>query len=99
MPESRNPHGADEFGKEPAITDIVAYGEADAAGMLGPSVIQLEGVVEDESGVTPPPPAVTPRQMALFFGVVFVAGLVLVWVLFAWLLPWAAGELAHLQFQ
>ena len=97
MPRPEQLHHADEFGRGPAITEVVGPGSADADGMLGPGVIQLDGIVENESGRTPPPPAVTPQQMALTFGVIFVVGLLLVWVLFAWLLPWAFSIMATLR--
>jgi hypothetical protein len=97
VPRPEQLHHADEFGKQPAITDVVGPGSADADGMLGPGVIQLDGIVENGSGETPPPPAVTPQRMALAFGGVFLAGLLLVWVLFTWLLPWAFSISETLQ--
>ena len=98
MPEADELHHADEFGKQPAITNVVSYGTADAAGMLGPGIVQLKGLVEDDDPRHPPsPPSITPGKLALVFGGIFVAGLLLLWVLFVWLVPWAMSALVQLQ--
>ena len=71
-------HSADEFG-QPASTAMKGLDPP----MIGaPSSILLDGIVENESGVTPPPPPISVRAAAIGLLVMFVLGVCLaVWLL------------------
>ena len=67
----RGEHTADEFGRSPAAGGMVGFDPP----MIGAaSVIALDGVVERESGATPPPPPFTMKSAAIALGVMFALG-------------------------
>jgi len=78
MSKASRMHRGDEFGK---------FGAGNAtAGMGGPMIgagaaITVDGIVERESGVTPPPPPISVKALAVIFSVMFVFGIALVWFL------------------
>jgi hypothetical protein len=77
MGEPSKEHHSDEFGQ---LTSHGIKG-LDPPMIGAPSSITLDGIVERESGVTPPPPPVSAKALAIAFIVMFVIGVVLLFVL------------------
>jgi hypothetical protein len=74
---SRMHHG-DEFGQQSSGNATI--------GMNGPiigagAMITIDGMVERESGVTPPPPPFSVRTAVIFLVVMFIVGVIAVTVL------------------
>ncbi|MHB1452040.1 MAG: hypothetical protein ACYCXR_09500 [Coriobacteriia bacterium] len=87
MKRGTHEHDSDSFGK-PTSGSLRGLNPP----MIGaPSAIIVDGIVERESGATPPPPAVTLRTVAVVIGSMFVVGL-LVAVLFLGPRPLPAGS-------
>ena len=64
-------HDSDSFGK-PMSGSLRGLNPP----MIGaPSTIIVDGIVERESGTTPPPPGVTLRTVAVVIGIMFVLGM------------------------
>lgn len=65
-------HHSDEFGRvgSSSITG------ADAPTLGAPGMIIVDGMVERESGATPPPPTITVTMVAVALGVMFLLGVV-----------------------
>ena len=68
--ESRG-HDSDVFGR-PTSGSLTGL---DAPLIGAPSAIILDGIVERESGATPPPPAITLKMVAVALGVMLLLGL------------------------
>ena len=69
--ERRRGHTADEFGRSPATGGMVGF---DPPLIGAASVIALDGLVERESGATPPPPPFSLKAAAIGLGVMFALG-------------------------
>jgi len=63
-------HHSDEFGR----VGSSAVSGADAPTLGAPGMIIVDGMVEGESGVTPPPPTITVTMVAVALGVMFLFG-------------------------
>jgi hypothetical protein len=66
-------HGGDEFGKSPSSS----LRGLDPPMIGAPTSIMIDGMVERESGVTPPPPPISVRAMIIGLVVMFLLGLAL----------------------
>lgn len=75
-------HHSDEFGR----VGSSAVSGNDAPTLGAPGMIIVDGMVERESGVTPPPPTITVTMVAVALGVMFLFG-VLAMFLIPRLLP------------
>ncbi len=71
MSRSSREHRSDEFGQPP----LGAIRGMDAPEIGSPANITIDGVVERESGRTPPPPPFSLRTAAIALAVMFVLGL------------------------
>jgi len=70
-------HHSDEFGR----VGSSAVSGADAPTLGAPGMIIVDGMVEGESGVTPPPPVITVTMVAVALGVMFLFGAVALFLL------------------
>lgn len=86
MPRPSRLHHSDEFGK-PA-SGVVAGSSAKSAfgrrSVGAASAILVDGLVENESGVTPPPPPISIRTLIIGLGVMFAIGIAVMIVLTVW---------------
>lgn len=73
-------HHADEFGQLPSRS----IRGLDAPMIAAGSAIALDALVERESGITPPPPPVSIKTLAITFSVMFVAGVIGLLALMRW---------------
>lgn len=69
-------HSSDDFGQQP----LGAIRGVDAPRYGAPTNVILDGIVEEESGKTPTPPPFSVRTAVIFLAVVFLLGLVLLFV-------------------
>jgi hypothetical protein len=73
MTKPSQEHQSHEFGRPPS-TGIKGL---DAPMIGAPSSIMLDGIVEQESGVTPPPPAVSVKAVVIVLVAMFLFGLIM----------------------
>ena len=73
MAKGDREHHADEFGR----VGSAAISGADAPTLGAPTMIMIDGIVERESGVTPPPPAISVKAIAIFLGIMILLGIAL----------------------
>lgn len=79
-------HHADEFGR-PASGVVAGSSAKSAFGRRSTgaaSAILIDGIVENESGVTPPPPPVSIRAIVIGLGVMFAVGIAIMIALMVW---------------
>jgi hypothetical protein len=70
-------HSADEFGR---VGSACIRG-VEAPTIAAPTLIMIDGIVERESGATPPPPAISVKAIAIVLGIMLVSGVaLLIWV-------------------
>ena len=86
VPKGSRMHHADEFGR---VASNKLTG-ADAPSIGAASMIAVDGIVENESGVTPPPPPISVKAIAIGLVVMFLVGLILLSV--AMRLPAERGD-------
>jgi hypothetical protein len=77
MPKASRQHHGDEFGQ--------AGSGSSTAGLNGPIIgagaaITVDGIVERESGATPPPPPISIKALVIGFVVMFVIGVVILYL-------------------
>ena len=77
MRKARKTHDSSEFGR-PASHGIKGL---DAPMVGAPVNITIDGIVEQESGKTPPPPAVSVKAVAITLAVMLILGLVILFAL------------------
>ena len=86
MPKPSRMHHSDEFGK-PA-SGVVAGSSAKSAfgrrSVGAASAILVDGLVENESGVTPSPPPISMKTIVIWLGVMFAVGIAVMIVLMVW---------------
>ena len=75
--KASNRHGAEEFG-QPSSRGIKGL---DAPMIGAPTSITIDGLVERESGGTPPPPAVSVKALVITLVVMIVVGVALLFAL------------------
>lgn len=73
MAKGDREHHADEFGR----VGSAAISGADAPTLGAPTMITIDGIVERESGVTPPPPAISVKAIAITLGLMILVGIAL----------------------
>ena len=78
MPKGSRLHHGDEFSKTGSGSPVTGI---DAPIIGAASTITVDGIVERESGVTPPPPPVSVKALIIVFAVIFVLGIAGVWFL------------------
>lgn len=74
--ESRRHTGA-EFGK--TTGDSIRGLDAPMIGAA--SSIAVDAITERESGITPPPPPISVKALAIVFSVMFLVGIAVLWLL------------------
>jgi len=78
MTKASRMHHGDEFSKSASGGGIIGLD----APMIGAAAsIAVDALTERESGVTPPPPPISVKALGIIFAVMFVLGVVLLWVL------------------
>ena len=95
MTDHPHEHTSDEFGRQTSssLTGL------DAPMIGAASSIVVDGIVERESGVTPPPPPVKLWVLAVALVAMFILGVVLITVVFRFVPPppieeWMSGSLS-----
>jgi hypothetical protein len=93
MSKSSRAHSSDEFGQA---------GSSSLSGLDAPMIgasssIMVDALVESESGITPPPPAISVKAVAIAMAVLFVVGVAGLTTI-AWLRPPAVDTTARLGY-